>query len=101
MAFLEISQNSQENTCAIEKDTLAQVFSCEICEIFKSSCFKEHLRTTTPKHDESINIQRQPPEVFFKNSALKNFLNIRRCFPVKLAKFLRTRILKRAAKGCF
>ena len=49
--FLEISQNSQENTCArvsfltklqacrpeacnfIKKETLTQVFSCEICEI--------------------------------------------------------------------
>ena len=48
--FLEISQNSEENTCArvsflikleaefcnfIKKETLAQVFSCEFCEIFK------------------------------------------------------------------
>ena len=36
---LEISQNSQENTCArgnfIKKDTLAQVFSCEFCKISK------------------------------------------------------------------
>ena len=38
--LLEIFQNSQENTCAralacnlIEKETLAQVFSCEFCEI--------------------------------------------------------------------
>ena len=45
--FLEISQSSQENTCArdsflincrpevcnfIKKETLAQVFSCEFCE---------------------------------------------------------------------
>ena len=49
-AFLEISQNSQENTCArvsflikmqaynfIKKETLAQAFSCE------SSKFKKHL----------------------------------------------------------
>ena len=48
--FLKISQNSQENTCArvsfliklqasacnlIKKETLAQVFSCEFCKIFK------------------------------------------------------------------
>ena len=48
--FLEISQNSQENTCArvsfliklqavacnfIKKETLAQLFSCEFCEISK------------------------------------------------------------------
>ena len=47
--FLEITQNSRENTCAkvpffnnkkktcnfIEKETLEQVFSCEFCEISK------------------------------------------------------------------
>ena len=48
--FLEISWNSQENTCArvsfliksctckfIKKETLAQVFSCEFCEIFNNT----------------------------------------------------------------
>ena len=45
--FLEISQNSQENTRAflmkpeacnfIKKETLSQVFSCEFCEISKST----------------------------------------------------------------
>ena len=47
---LEISQNSQEYTCArvsflikgqasgfIKKEILAEVFSCEFCEIFKNS----------------------------------------------------------------
>ena len=47
---LKILQNSQENTCArvsfliklqacnfIKKETLAQVFSCEFCEIFKNT----------------------------------------------------------------
>ena len=52
--FLEISQNSQENTCVrdsfliklqalacnfIEKESLAQVFSCEFCEISKNTFF--------------------------------------------------------------
>ena len=52
--FLEISQNSQENNCAkvsflinlqasacnfIKKETLAEVFSCEFCEISKSTFF--------------------------------------------------------------
>ena len=48
--FLEISQNSQENTCArvsfliklkkfIKKETLAQVLSCEFCEISKNTFF--------------------------------------------------------------
>ena len=59
--FLEISQNSQENTCArvsfliklqaeacnfIKKETLAQVSSCEFCKISKNTFFIEHLRAT-------------------------------------------------------
>ena len=28
----------------IKKETLAQVFSCEFCEIFKNTFFTEHLR---------------------------------------------------------
>ena len=31
----------------IWKKTLAHVFSCEFCKIFKNTCFTEHLRTTT------------------------------------------------------
>ena len=46
-AFLEVSQNSQKNTYArvsflirfIKKETLAQVFSCEFCEISKTTFF--------------------------------------------------------------
>ena len=42
--FLKISQNSQENTCAWDrqlylKETLAQLFPCEFCEIFKNTFF--------------------------------------------------------------
>ena len=54
--FLEISQNAQENTCTrvsflikcsfIKKETLAQVFSREFCEISKNTFFTEHLRAT-------------------------------------------------------
>ena len=57
--FLEISQNSQENTSArvpflltlqaevfnfIEKETPSQVVSCEFCEIPINTFFTEHLR---------------------------------------------------------
>ena len=53
--FLRISQNLQENTCArasfliklqafIKKETLAQVFSCEFCDISKNIFLTEHLR---------------------------------------------------------
>ena len=31
----------------IKKDTLAQVFSYEFCEIFKNTFFTEHVRATT------------------------------------------------------
>ena len=57
--FFEISQNSQENTCAslfliklqamgpatlLKKETLAQVFSCEFCEISKNTfSYRTHL----------------------------------------------------------
>ena len=58
--FLEILQNSHENTWAggffnkdsalraatllnIKKETLAQVFSCEFCETYRSTFFIEHL----------------------------------------------------------
>ena len=43
--FLEISQNSQENTCA-RVSFLIKMFSCEFCEISKSTFFTEHLWMT-------------------------------------------------------
>ena len=52
--FVNISQNSQENICArvsflinflfFKKETLAQVFSCEFCEIFNNTFFKGCVR---------------------------------------------------------
>ena len=58
--FLEMSQNSQESTCArvsfltirpeacnfIKKEALAQVFFCELYEISKNTFFTAHLWTT-------------------------------------------------------
>ena len=50
--LLEILQNSQENTCAslffqacnfIKKETLAQVFSCEFCEISNTYSYRRPL----------------------------------------------------------
>ena len=66
--FLENSQNSQESTCArvsilvklrasgmqlFQKETLAQVFSCDFCEISKNTFFMEHLWATAsvPSHN--------------------------------------------------
>ena len=31
-----------------KRETLAQLFSCEFCEIFQKTLFTEHLRRTTP-----------------------------------------------------
>ena len=46
--FLDISPNSQENTCArasfLIKLTLTQVFSCEFCKISKITLSTEQLR---------------------------------------------------------
>ena len=69
--FLEISQNSQENTCArvpfliklqatlLKKETLAQVFSCEFCEISKITFFN-----------------RTPPVAAFRESDFKGSICI-------------------------
>ena len=51
--FLKISQNSQENTCArvyflIKLHTLAQVFSCEFCEISKNIFFLRFTPVAAP-----------------------------------------------------
>ena len=76
--FLEISQNSQENICAtvffliklqvggLAQETLGHVFSCEICEIFKTIFFTEQLWT------ENINMK---------------WLKWQYCFLKKLTKF--------------
>ena len=60
--FLESPQTSQENTCAslffnkvaglacncIKKEALAQVFSCEVCEISKNTfCYRTPLVTVS------------------------------------------------------
>ena len=63
--FLEVPQNSQENTCArvsflcnfIKKETLAQVFSCERCEISKNTfsyeCFLQSTLVAASENWES------------------------------------------------
>ena len=45
--FLQISEEvSFLDYNFINKETPAQVFSCKFCEIFRSTYFTEHLRTT-------------------------------------------------------
>ena len=63
---LKISQNWQENSCAIvsllikfqaeacnfiKKETLAQVFSCEFCEMFENIFLTEQLQVRASKND--------------------------------------------------
>ena len=43
--FLEISQNSQESTCARDS-FLIKLEACEFCEISKNTYFIEHLQET-------------------------------------------------------
>ena len=51
-SILKIFADSQENICVRDRDsflkscTPTQLFICEIYEIFNSSYFEEHLRTT-------------------------------------------------------
>ena len=107
--FLEISQNSQENTCAgdsflvklqacnfIKKETLAQVFSCEFCEISKNTFFhrtplvavsaflnshvsqrflakSSSMRPNITKYSHISTTRSSHPEVFYKKRVLKNF----------------------------
>ena len=53
--FLEIPQNSiGKHLCQglffIKKEALAQVFSCEFCQISKNIFFAERLRATASKY---------------------------------------------------
>ena len=38
----------------LKKETLAQVFSCEFCKIFKNTFFTKHLRTTASMAQEFL-----------------------------------------------
>ena len=57
------------NKVAGLKETLAQLFSYEFCEIFKNILFAEHLRTTASR---IIQFYREPPSIFqLKNLGLR------------------------------
>ena len=46
--FREYKMGTGLEACSfIKKETLAQIFSCKFCKIFKKTFFTEHLRTTT------------------------------------------------------
>ena len=82
--FLEISQNSQESTCArvsfliklqveacnlIKKETLAQVFSCEFWEISKNTFFHRTPLVAASKKVQNDSPYQKTPEIawFFIN----------------------------------
>ena len=85
--FLKISQNSQENAWVsflimlwAWQETLAQVFSCEFCEIFKNTVFREHFRVTVSDCDNFLNYDTLRTKQFWS-----------RCRPLKVHKFLGVR----------
>ena len=59
--LLDISRNSYENASVrvnfIKKETLAQVLSCEFCEILRKPFLTEHLWVTAPG---SFSLPRDP-----------------------------------------
>ena len=74
--FLNISQNSQENTCAsvsfliklracslqnyLKRDSGTGVFLLNFAKIFKSTCFEEHLRTSASGCRMANDVENEP-----------------------------------------
>ena len=95
--FLEVSQNSQENTYArvsvliklqacnfIKKEALVRILLYEFCEIFKNTFFIEHLRTiasvATKECEGFTNLIQISPEVTSQSySYCKNLFLLRCC----------------------
>ena len=90
--FLEISQNSQENTCVrvyflvqlqasaynfIKIETLAQVFSCEFFEISKNTfCYRRPLVAASELHFNKPAVQMTSEAVVLRRSVEKVSLGI-------------------------
>ena len=99
--FLEILQNSQENTCArdsfliklllinfIKKESLAQVFSCEFCEISKNNFFTEQLRRLLLQVNEKNSFSHTPSCILPSFSQNTSRYFFQRGFESVQAKFL-------------
>ena len=52
--FQSLFSNKVQACNFIKKDTLTQVFSCELCEISKNTFYAEHLQATA---SEKINLK--------------------------------------------
>ena len=49
----------------IKKENLAQVFSCEFCQIFKNTFFTEHLETASVPNDHAKQLLGRVVNYFF------------------------------------
>ena len=101
--FFEISKNPQENTCnglraaTLLKKALAQVFSCEFCEISKNNFFTEHLWTTASEFvTEMLIFRSRRSQMFFKIGVLKNFAVLE-----PLSNKVAGLLLRNTCGGCF
>ena len=78
----------------IKKETLAQVFSCECCEISNNTFFTEHVRATASTHfSQSKSIlgrAKSSHQRYFKKRFSQMYRKIHRWFSVNFAILLRT-----------
>ena len=105
--FLEISQNSQENTCVrlsflitlqawpatlLKKETLAQVFSREICEISKNTFSYRTTRVAASVRLCFCKVSGLEYRILLKQDLFKNvFLGIFQKFSEELFRRISTR----------
>ena len=80
-----MSQNSQENTCVrpsvliklqAEAENVAQVFSCEFCEIFKNTFFTEHLWATVSEYIKALILDTKSLFHYFSVSTYNHWENV-------------------------
>ena len=116
--------NSQENICArvsflknfMKKETLAQVFSCEFCEISKNTFFTEHLWAAASEKCSMKNLFRKISQTSEENifievvicqdaglelATLSEKRVQHRCLAVKFLKFLKTASCRTTENGFF
>ena len=79
--FLEILQRSQENTCArvcnfIKEETLAQVFSCEFCEISNNFFFYRTPRMAASKFNHFKETIKNFQRIFERHSTESGFWDV-------------------------
>ena len=85
--FKSVSESLFEFRCRpesgnfIKKEILAQVFSSEFCEIFKNTCFTEHLRETASSQYQILDFLLQIDKTWrsvnltYWNGKATNFIN--------------------------